>query len=613
MTDITMIALSKLVESEDNVRRQGKAEGIGALAASIEAHGLLQSLVVRATGNGRYAVVAGGRRLRALRQLAKKGAFAKAVPIPCRIIAGGEDASELSLAENTIRTAMAPADEILAFAALAEKGAGPEEIGGRFGVSGTHVARRLRLARVSPKLIALLRKGEIDLDQMAALSVSDDHATQEAAFLEAPEWARTPERLKALVMQSHVPESDKLVRFVGIDAYASAGGAVVSDLLSEQGEGRWLADRGTLQRLAEAKLDPLVAETAAEGWGFVEIALDGIDWRRFPERIRQSRRELSDAEIAEQEALYARLDASEDEAEIAEIENAIDALARAAWGADEIALAGALVTLTGDGAPRIERGLVKLEDVKRLKALRRGTQRADAECSPQDMASARPAIPAKLMEELMAHKSWGLRLAFASDPELALRALVFTLAGVLIEQPVRATCLDVRIGETDLSRSLVHWASEGPSRYAALVSRWRKALPGDDAALWAHVAAMELPALLELLAVLIAPGVDLRSGQRHHDVGRTFSGEAFAEAAGLDMSTHWSATVESYFAHVRRDVVLDAMREAKPGSVGAKLEKASKKDVLAKAERVFKGSRWLPEPLRVAVPTRDAVEAIAAE
>lgn len=88
MTDITMIALSKLVESDDNVRKTDRKGGIGELAASIRSHGLLQSVVVCATETSKFAVVAGGRRLRALCLLAKAGDMEKNTLIPCRVISG---------------------------------------------------------------------------------------------------------------------------------------------------------------------------------------------------------------------------------------------------------------------------------------------------------------------------------------------------------------------------------------------------------------------------------------------------------------------------------------------------------------------------------------------
>ena len=323
-TNITMIALNRLVEDKDNARKTGKKDNIGELAASIKAHGLLQSLVVKEAEKGKFAVSAGGRRLRALRLLAKSGDIDKAAPIACRIIPAHQ-AAEASLAENVVRSSMHVVDEIEAFSKLCKSGEGPEAIAGRFGVSGAHVARRLKLARVSPRLIEAFRKDELDLDQLSALAFSDDHKAQEAAFFDAPDWARTPERLRAQLAQAHVPDSDKLVRFVGIEAYEAAGGAIVSDLFAEEDDStRYLSDRSLLVRLAEAKLEPIAAEAHAEGWAWIEIAIDGVAWSQFPERVREHRRELSAEDTAEQERLYAKLDETEDEAEIEKIEAAIE-------------------------------------------------------------------------------------------------------------------------------------------------------------------------------------------------------------------------------------------------------------------------------------------------
>ena len=60
MTDTVNITLDKLVAWEGNVRKTATDSGIEELAASIAAHGLLQSLVVRKHGKSKYAVVAGG-------------------------------------------------------------------------------------------------------------------------------------------------------------------------------------------------------------------------------------------------------------------------------------------------------------------------------------------------------------------------------------------------------------------------------------------------------------------------------------------------------------------------------------------------------------------------
>ena len=95
------------------------------MAASIQAHGLLQSLFVRSKlnsegqPNDRYEVVAGGRRLAALKFLAKQRRITKRTAIPCRILeAESVDGIEASLTENIVCQDMHPADQFEASNAL---------------------------------------------------------------------------------------------------------------------------------------------------------------------------------------------------------------------------------------------------------------------------------------------------------------------------------------------------------------------------------------------------------------------------------------------------------------------------------------------------------------
>jgi ParB family chromosome partitioning protein len=103
MTTNTSIALNKLIAWEGNVRKTEADKGIDELTASIAAHGLLQSLVVRKDKRGKYAVVAGRRRLLALKSLADDGKVASSEPIPCHILDDAADAIEIGLVENVHR------------------------------------------------------------------------------------------------------------------------------------------------------------------------------------------------------------------------------------------------------------------------------------------------------------------------------------------------------------------------------------------------------------------------------------------------------------------------------------------------------------------------------
>src|SRR3546814_17985953 len=112
------------------------------LAASIARVGLLQNLIVILSADGeQYEVVAGDRRLTALKLLAKKKRIAADYEVPCLLVADAS-ARTVSLAENVQREAMHPADQFAAFAALVKEGRPIEDIAADFGVSPLVVQRR---------------------------------------------------------------------------------------------------------------------------------------------------------------------------------------------------------------------------------------------------------------------------------------------------------------------------------------------------------------------------------------------------------------------------------------------------------------------------------------
>src|SRR5437868_5680736 len=106
----TTIEVKKLEKSPQNARRTATKAAMEEMKASLLAHGLMQNLVVADAGNGDYRVIAGGRRLAALRELQEEGRLPETHSVPCQIVTD-EHALEMSLAENTVRLAMHPADE----------------------------------------------------------------------------------------------------------------------------------------------------------------------------------------------------------------------------------------------------------------------------------------------------------------------------------------------------------------------------------------------------------------------------------------------------------------------------------------------------------------------
>ena len=168
--DIRDIPLSQLELSPDNARKTPTDDSaFTELKASIAAHGLLENLIARSMGSGadgigRYAVIADGRRLAAMQALAAEGALDEDHPVPCRMIGAIVAAEEVSLAENSVRAAIHPADQVEAFRRLADAGSTAAAIAARFGVSERTVEKRLRLGNAAPVLLeGIVRANLVEL------------------------------------------------------------------------------------------------------------------------------------------------------------------------------------------------------------------------------------------------------------------------------------------------------------------------------------------------------------------------------------------------------------------------------------------------------------------
>ncbi len=162
------------------------------------------------------------------------------------------------------------ADQFAAFAALVKEGRPIEDIAADFGVSPLVVQRRLKLANVSPRLMTDYRASGVTLEQLMALTITDDHAAQEAAFYGAPEWQRGASALRDRLTEREITATHPLVRFVGLDAYTAAGGGIRRDLFAEGEAGTYLTDAALLETLVRGKLDARAEDVRAEGWAWVE-------------------------------------------------------------------------------------------------------------------------------------------------------------------------------------------------------------------------------------------------------------------------------------------------------------------------------------------------------
>ena len=381
------IPLSRLALAPENVRKTPPdAQADASLKASIAALGLLENLVVRPDEPGendaeRYAVVAGGRRLKAMQELVEDKVFDADHPVPCQVRSGDADPAELSLAENVIRIAMHPADQVVAFSKLADAGQSVSAIAARFGASERIVEQRLRLGNAAPELLDAYRADEIDLEVLKAFAVTADRERQMAVWeqISGQGYRTSAWQVKRLLTEERIPGASAIARFVGVDAYEAAGGTVMRDLFADEHEhGVWFEDPVLLEKLATQKLQAAADELATRWkWATAMIEVSWDDTARYG-RVEPQPGTPTDDERAEIEKLAARYDeirgldeaeftdavieeAERIEARLDQIEGAVEA--RAMWRREDFAMAGCIATVGRDGALQIIAGLVKPEDM----------------------------------------------------------------------------------------------------------------------------------------------------------------------------------------------------------------------------------------------------------
>ncbi|MDM0037423.1 ParB/RepB/Spo0J family partition protein [Variovorax sp. J22G21] len=627
--ELLLIPLSKLRPSSRNVRKSG-GTSIPELAASIARVGLLQNLnVVLAADGEHYEVVAGRRRLAALKLLVKRRKLAKDFEVACLL---GSDAAArtVSLTENVQREAMHPADQFEAFADLVAEGRPIEDIAADFGVTPLVVQRRLKLANVSPRLLADYRGDAVTLEQLMALAITDDHAAQEAAYYESPQWQRSPEALRDHLTHEEIDAGrDALAKFVSVQAYEQAGGDVRRDLFADEQNGIFLTDGALLDSLAKDRLAPMAEQVQAEGWGWVDVAPRATyaDLHQF-QRMRSKRREPSKAEAkriakleAQQRKLQDRLDDENEDMtdvqaqamqdEMDGLGNEVEAIERTlvVYPPRTMATAGAVVSLDHMGGVIVHRGLLREEQAKALREQERGGSGAndDTESSGAAEAQGKLTISEKLVKRLSAHRTAALQAEVARHPQVALVAVAHRLALRVIHDAHYGSPLNITANPQDRLEQYAPDVAEAPAAVGMRQVReaWAERLPNDSDALFTELLAMPQQELLSLLAVCVGFTVTALASREDEAPAA-----ALAQAVGLDMHAWWTPTSAGYFDHVSKAKALEGVQVFASGEVN-RLGKLKKADIASEAERLAAGTGWLPAMFRAQEAT--AVDVAGAE
>ncbi len=612
------IPLSKLIASPRNVRRKDRKADIDSLAASIASCGLLQNLCVVPGEGDRFEVDAGGRRLMALKKLAKDGVIAKDFPVPCHIVAS-EDGREVSLIENIHRVAMDAMDEVDAFATLVAEGATPDDVARRFGVTRRHVDQRLALAGLSPKIKAAWKRGDVSLEAARAFCLVESHAQQEAVFRSLGRPVTHAGSVRARLMEGRMRASDRLARFVGLEGYELAGGAVVRDLFDP--EAVYVEDPALMAQLAERKLEGERDSWLAQGWGWVENKLgEGrADGGYAAMRLQPDWRDFTDEEEAELARLRGDMDALDTALDNDSVEDdprwdtrdtlagEIEALRQSArvWDKEIIAHAGIVMSISHDGEAHATLGVVRQSDEKTVKAIRKrqeaddtngGDAGEEGESSSAETAPLESGLPKALIRDLSKARTRAIRLLLARDREAALAVTVAAMiARSVFKGELSGIGVAAHTAHVDDLDALVE------TRSALLAHVPDEA---DEVLDWCLMQPPET--LMSLLAVIVADSIDLIHEKGSPvDHRRHMLADRLAEILNLDMREFWEADA-SYWTRLPKADLLAALAEAprfanqsaRSREAAVKAHAKLKKDELAtKVGEAFTGAGYLPDML----------------
>ena len=638
-------------ELADDIARRGLLQGLS-VRPVLDADGV---------ETGKFEIPAGGRRFQALSLLVKQKRLAKTAPVPCvlRDVTSDILAEDDSLAENMQRVALHPLDQFRAFVALRDKGQGEEGIAAAFFVTPQIVKQRLKLASVAPALLEVYAEDGMTLEQLMAFTVNPDHARQVQVWDAVKNsWNKEPYSIRRMLTETSVRASDRRAVFVGVDAYEAAGGVVLRDLFQSD-NGGWLEDPALLDRLVADKLQAEAQAIATEGWKWIEVSTDlPYGYSHGLRRLVGDPSPLSEEETAEHAKLLSGYRALEEEysgqdeypeeidTRLGELEAAMEAFEQRPliFDAAEVGRAGVFVTLDRDGGLAAHRGYVRPEDepgeetvanfgdelgvegqgtdgdvsayqlsagTSAATVITSGGQPFSAGLPDDEEDGALKPLPERLVMELTAHRTLALREAIGRSPDVALTLLLLKLvndtfrgsgaSGSCLEASVRPVYMSAQA--PDLKDSPVAKAVD--DRHAA----WEADLPlGADAVLWDYLSALDQASRLALLAHCLSFGINaLHEKVNPYGAGISASGltrrmaqsDIAAQAVDLDMvAAGWEPTADTYLNRVPKARILEAVREAKGEGTAQLLDHLKKGEMAKEAERLLKGSGWLPEVLR---------------
>ena len=422
---VRTVPLHTLQLSSLNPRQDHDADDIAALAESLKINGIMQNLNVFEGPDG-LGVVAGGRRLRALELLAQAVDHDETEDtvqlidfdaIPVNVTSDEMMARSWAGAEGATQRPLHPAEEIRAYAAMADQDSTPDRIAAAFGQTRAHVMRRLKLASLSTEALDALRRNLIPLDVAQVLTMIDAPDRQHDALMLATDRNYNAGQLRRQLMEGNVPSDDRRVLFIGIDLYRAEGGTLDEDLFTDQSR---LHNADLIDSLFKEKLTKKAEDLqASAGVARVVPIFDYYVGYQHTDGMRTLYRKPVELPEADQ-ARYDDLCEKGNEVEFTEVEaeefDALEVRMEGDFDTEEYALATLFVYVNTNGKIDVSRPYLAQE--------KRANSGAD---DGAGAVAAKPPVTQTGIADLHTIQRAAFQTEMLKHPELALDLLAFQL------------------------------------------------------------------------------------------------------------------------------------------------------------------------------------------
>ena len=298
---------------------------------------------------------------------------------------------------------------------------------------------------------------------------------------------------------------------------------------------------------------------------------------------------------------------------------------------EQMAQAGAFVSIDGNGRLLVERGFVRPEDepqadgdnaetpdaetgsghIRQPAVISIAGATSDPDADGEEVDAMRP-LSERLLSELSAHRTLALRDTVATNPHVAMTALLHRLvADTFLPHSTRG-CLEAQVREVQMPAQAEDLRDSASAlAIAARHEQLAALLPEDEGALWNWLDKLDTATREQLLAHCVSFGVNALhekpSPYSAHGVSqqglalRRAEADRLARATGLDMvAVGWRPTVANYLGRVTRTHIIEAVREGAGERAAELIGHLKKADMAKEAERLLADTGWLPEQLRVA-------------